>query len=110
MASPNRRHDKKSFFKYANASTAKTILGQRTLRWSSPILFNDPFDIPRKADLSFTAEQVIEACLTEFLETLKSDRTPGNPNFAAMKSEMQRRGIRPDQVIKVMKALSGAPR
>jgi len=43
--SSNRLHDRRSFFKYTSAATAKLVLNNRTLRWSSPSLFNDPFDI-----------------------------------------------------------------
>jgi hypothetical protein len=30
------------------ASTAKIVLQNKTLRWSSPVEFNDPFDVPRE--------------------------------------------------------------
>lgn len=50
MRSPNRRHDLPLLHKYATASTAKAILQSSTLRWSSPLLFNDPFDVPRDMD------------------------------------------------------------
>jgi hypothetical protein len=30
------------------ASTARSVLATRTLRWSSPLVFNDPFDTPRE--------------------------------------------------------------
>lgn len=30
------------------ASTALAVLGSCSLRWSSPLLFNDPFDVPRE--------------------------------------------------------------
>lgn len=41
----NWRHDKASFFKYTTLSTAHAILDTSTLRWSSPSVFNDPFDM-----------------------------------------------------------------
>jgi hypothetical protein len=37
-------HDREHFFKYATAGTAQAILGNLTIRWSSPLLFNDPYD------------------------------------------------------------------
>ena len=42
--SPNRRHDRRFFYKYVAACTARIVLASRKLRWSSPVLFNDPFD------------------------------------------------------------------
>ena len=46
--SPNRRHERQFFYKYVNIQVAKIILSSCRLRWSSPVLFNDPFDIPRE--------------------------------------------------------------
>lgn len=45
MAPAHWTHDRKCFYKYMTANTAKAVLGNRTLRWSSPTLFNDPFDV-----------------------------------------------------------------
>jgi hypothetical protein len=35
-----------------SAATARIVLADRKLRWSSPILFNDPFDVPREMYIS----------------------------------------------------------
>jgi len=32
------------FYKYATKDTARIVLESRTLRWSTPVLFNDPYD------------------------------------------------------------------
>jgi hypothetical protein len=36
------------------ASTAKIVLQNKTLRWSSPVEFNDPFDVPRELAFDVT--------------------------------------------------------
>lgn len=46
--SSNRLHERLSFFKYMTAATARTVMASKTLRWSSPLIFNDPFDTPRE--------------------------------------------------------------
>lgn len=38
-------HDKGSFFKYMAPDGAVKVLNNRSLRWSSPASFNDPFDL-----------------------------------------------------------------
>jgi hypothetical protein len=48
VRSPTRLHERMRFFKYMPAGTARKVLTSRTLRWSSPIAFNDPFDTPRE--------------------------------------------------------------
>lgn len=48
MKSPFRMHERESFFKYMNLSTAFKVLDSSSLRWSSPLIFNDPFDVPRE--------------------------------------------------------------
>jgi hypothetical protein len=41
------------FYKYMTARVAKIVLTTRRLRWSSPVLFNDPFDITQELRLDF---------------------------------------------------------
>lgn len=38
---------------------AQTVLVNRTLRWSSPVLFDDPLDAKRKFDLGFPIEDLV---------------------------------------------------
>ncbi len=61
MRLTNRTHNRDSFFKYMSASTAAVVLERRTLRWSSPLLFNDPFDVPRELSLGIRPEDVVRA-------------------------------------------------
>src|SRR2546428_13969576 len=67
--SSNRRHDRQFFYKYVTAKIAKIVLTTRTLRWSSPVLFNDPFDVTQELRLNFTEEE-INAALNNELATL----------------------------------------
>jgi hypothetical protein len=52
------------FYKYTKASVAKTVLATRRLRWSSPLLFNDPFDVTQELRLNFD-EHGLNAAMTE---------------------------------------------
>jgi len=70
--SPRRRHDKTSFFKYVSASTARTVLVNHALRWSSPILFNDPFDVPREILFGMTSEELSIALENRFISLIES--------------------------------------
>ena len=57
-------HGRTHFFKYATASTTVAILTTSTVRYSSPLLFNDPFDLqtgmPLKFDMNFLPERLFE--------------------------------------------------
>ncbi len=44
-----------------SSSAAKAVLATRSLRWSSPLLFNDPFDVPRELSFGITPGQIVEA-------------------------------------------------
>lgn len=44
-----------------SAPTAAIVLKNRTLRWSSPVLFNDPFDVPRELSFSLTPVNIVQA-------------------------------------------------
>ena len=79
--SPNRKHDRRSFFKYMTARTAQIVLQNRTLRWSSPIEFNDPFDIPRQVLFGIDAADIRKAareCLIEILNNPPNETTDLN--------------------------------
>lgn len=106
MSSPNRRHDRSSFFKYTGAAATKSILSGRAMRWSSPILFNDPFDIPREAILGFSVEELFEEFIAQFLRFLNHGGQPGSPMFAHMKKEVERLGIPPRKVAEIMSVTS----
>lgn len=69
---PLRTHDREVFYKYMPASTALTVLRNKTLRWSSPVEFNDPFDVP--AELAHDIEpSEIKAKIGEILVNLFQD-------------------------------------
>jgi hypothetical protein len=57
--------ERRLFFKYMPSEIARTVLSNRTLRWTRPGTFNDPFDVqfdlPIRADLDATRERYINA-------------------------------------------------
>lgn len=67
---PNRP---RTFFKYMTIKVAKIVLVNHKLRWSSPLLFNDPFDVQRDFDFGFDIEELKEPLVNEVL-ALISDR------------------------------------
>ena len=72
MRSPNRKHDRKSFFKYMSAATARAVLTNHTLRWSSPVLFNDPFDVPRELSFGLTPADIVQALSARMAELIEN--------------------------------------
>jgi hypothetical protein len=57
------------FYKYMTARVAKIVLATRRLRWSSPLLFNDPFDVTQELRLNFD-EHGLNAALIERVASL----------------------------------------
>lgn len=53
-----------------SAATAALVLKNRTLRWSSPLLFNDPFDVPRELLFGVTPREVVEAASRRLITLL----------------------------------------
>lgn len=76
--SRGRRHDVPLLYKYATPDAARAILVGRTLRWSSPQLFNDPFDVRRDLELPFTNQDLLEAMLDRYRAYLRGKGEPGN--------------------------------
>lgn len=85
--SPNRRHDRQFFYKYVTAKVAKIVLVTRKLRWSSPLLFNDPFDVTQELRLNFD-EVELTAVLTDKMASLIEggdfSHSVTHPMFAAL--------------------------
>ena len=67
--SPNRQHDRQFFYKYVTSAVAKIAIATRKLRWSSPILFNDPFDVTQELRVDFDAPE-LSAAMTNRVASL----------------------------------------
>ena len=81
MRSQSRRHDVPLLFKYATAETSVKILATRALRWSSPFLFNDPFDVRREFELPFSHAALTDAVLRRFKQYVHGVAEPKTPAF-----------------------------
>jgi len=67
------------------AETAKVVLSRRTLRWSSPILFNDPFDVPREMSFGVESAEIFKALSKRVASLI--DRPP--ENMSALTPELK---------------------
>lgn len=84
-----RTHDRSHFYKYTSADTALRVVSSHSLRWSSPIKFNDPFDHQIGFSFAFSGEELGEA-LNEEMEKIvfggkTSFRQPSLFSLLAMK-------------------------
>lgn len=59
------KHDRKYFFKYTSAKTAKLILQNKNLKYSSPMVLNDPFDVQTEILFNFKIDSLPELILDE---------------------------------------------
>lgn len=65
-----------------SAATARCVLQNNTLRWSSPILFNDPFDVPRELSFGLSSEDIVRALarrMTSLIERPPEDTSDLEP-------------------------------
>jgi len=67
-------HPLDSLYKYVDIKSAMNILSSGRLKWSSPLLFNDPFDTPKKLTFNFTTDDYY-SCLFKKLHSIISDDT-----------------------------------
>ncbi len=65
-------HNRTKFYKYMSAETAEVVLKNNTLRWSSPELFNDPFDVPRELAHSLNSSEIMEAIVSYHLKLYRN--------------------------------------
>jgi hypothetical protein len=75
MKSSNRRHDFPFLYKYLSAEAGLSVLRSQALRYSSPLLFNDPFDVPREWK-GFTIDELEQATIERLLCYLRGEAMP----------------------------------
>ena len=85
MKSANRKHDRQYFYKYMSYETAKIVLANSTLRWSSPLIFNDPFDVPREVLPDVTDVKIGRALARKIINEL----THPSPNYSDFNHRLQ---------------------
>ncbi|OGA31307.1 MAG: hypothetical protein A3G80_11540 [Betaproteobacteria bacterium RIFCSPLOWO2_12_FULL_62_13b] len=76
---PYPEHNLKRFFKYTSASTALKILEASTVRYSSPLLFNDPFDVQSGLHFDFDIQSLPDKILERIEHFVASDTKPTLP-------------------------------
>ncbi len=57
------------FYKYMSFNTAKIVLENQTLRWTTPATLNDPYDIQIDLRVDFNREKVMEDALEKIWMT-----------------------------------------
>jgi hypothetical protein len=84
------------FFKYFNPDASLAVLDTSTLKWTSPRLFNDPFEFPNAMDFSFKGEEIGGALMNELIRLAYGPDEPiGNPaNQFILLTQMSRRNPR----------------
>src|SRR6516162_10368005 len=73
------RHGKDAFFKYYTPQSAKLTLQNTSLKWSSPLLFNDPFDNQFELYFEDSSDLLVDRQLQRFLDAITSPE-PFKPN------------------------------
>ena len=97
------------------AATANLVLENGTLRWSSPCLFNDPFDVPRELSFGITVAEIVEAItrrFTSLIERPPEDTSDLEPTLRLI-VETVKQGISPElksEMIVGLKETSGTHR
>lgn len=66
-------HNRTHFYKYTSINTAKCILKSKKFRYSSPILFNDPFDVQTELLSDFDLELYPQKLFNEIEKLASSD-------------------------------------
>lgn len=64
------------FYKYMTAKAAKAVLENNAFRWSSPSLFNDPFDMQFDLHLEYDRQQVVNRVLDRFMDVYTGRAQP----------------------------------
>lgn len=68
------------FYKYASPQAALAILRNRSLQWSAPELFNDPFDVQFDMHVEPFEEQLIDTCVDLMIDIYLGKEAPSLRN------------------------------
>jgi hypothetical protein len=94
------------------ASTARLVLENGTLRWSSPSLFNDPFDVPRELLFGITPAEIAEALARRFVSLIDNpptDTTDLQPDLKRIVDAAAKHGISQELRSELIAAFKGTP-
>ena len=90
-----------------SCGTAKKVLANRTLRWSSPVLFNDPFDVPREMSFGLTPVDIVQALsrrMANLIENPPEDTSQLTPTIRLIVDTVKK-GIRPEVRAELLEGL-----
>lgn len=72
----SRLHNRDHFYKFSSVETARIIISNKTLRWSSPLVFNDPFDTQTGLVASIDPGEFADAFYARNCEMVLADSLP----------------------------------
>ncbi len=90
------------------ASTAAAVLKNRTLRWSSPLIFNDPFDVPRELIVDLDYRDILRASANYFsrlIENPPDDTSRLSPKIRLI-IDTVKKGIPPETKRELLESLA----
>ncbi len=71
-----RLHSQEFFYKYTSADTAKTVLATSKFRYSSPLIFNDPFDNQAGMHIDFDIGDFVNLFFDRLEEIVLAEEDP----------------------------------
>lgn len=78
-------HEQQYFYKFTTAETAKKILITQSVRYSSPLLFNDPFDSVRVLQMPASYSEIQKAISEEAANMIEDNVQPSSVIVPEMK-------------------------
>lgn len=82
-----RTHDRNDFYKFATRTVAKIMIERRTIRWRTPLQFNDPFDTQTRLTVDVDPELYADRFVERLGELAFS---PEIPPYYDPESELHR--------------------
>ena len=92
VVTDHRTHNRDCFYKYTSATTALKILKSSAVRYSSPLEFNDPFDVQSGLHIGFDTDELPDKIMDRFEQLILQDASSpslSDPGFAEDVFKMQ---------------------
>lgn len=72
------KNNRQNFYKYMTREVAEIVLRNRTLRWSTSAVLNDPFEMQFDLSLDYDWEDIKRVCIARMIEDIQSDEPRPN--------------------------------
>jgi DNA-directed RNA polymerase subunit F len=96
-------YDGQKFYKYLSPSSVRKVFDKKTLKWSAPLTFNDPFDVQFDLHIKYDKDRVVRQTMRALTQAFANwKKLPEGHRFKKAVEEWREAGIKMGDFIAAM--------